>query len=385
MRPKTDKYEKTSVVSRKRAWIAAVLLPLALAGCGEEQVRDVPVRPVKVMEVPKPLTERTLTYSGVIAPRIESTLGFRVSGKILERFVNVGESIKAGQKIARLDEKDLKLAESSARAAVAAAKTRLDVASDALNRARFLKPNGFIAQSAVDQRQLEVDSAQSALNSARDQLDQAINATSYALLLADKDGIVTSVRAEPGQVVSAGQAVITLAHSDDVEATVAIPEQEIIKLKDGQPASVSLWSAPDIKSEGKIREIAGAADPASRTYAVRVAIAQPSPEMRIGMTAAVTFHVSQATPVVVVPVAALTGDGGKTTAFVADPQIETVARREIEAGRVTDEGVEVKAGLKPGDILVTAGIQFLKDGMKVRLPKGELAVVAQADGSASRH
>ena len=385
MRPKTDKYQKMSVVSRKRAWIAAALLPLALAGCGEEQVRDIPVRPVKVMVAPKPVTERTLTYSGVIAPRIESTLGFRVSGKIMERFVNLGESIKAGQKIARLDEKDLKLAESSARASVAAAKTRLDVASDALNRAKFLKPNGFIAQSAVDQRQLEVDSAQSALNSARDQLDQAINATSYALLLADKDGIVTSVRAEPGQVVSAGQAVITLAHSDDVEATVAVPEQEIIKLKEGQPASVSLWSAPDIKSEGKIREIAGAADPASRTYAVRVTIAEPAPEMRIGMTAAVTFRVSRETPALVVPIAALSGDGGKTTAFVADPRTETVARRDIEAGRVANEGGEIKAGLKPGDILVTAGVQFLKDGMKVRLPKGERAEVAQAGDSAGRN
>jgi RND family efflux transporter MFP subunit len=229
---------------------AAVLLPLALAGCGDEKVTEIPARPVKVMVVPKPVTERALTYSGVIAPRIESTLGFRVPGTIMGRFVNVGDTVKAGQKIAQLDEKDLKLAENSARASVAAAKTRFDVASDALNRAKFLKPNGFIAQSAVDQRQLEFDSAQSALNSARDQLDQAINATSYALLLADKDGIVTSVRAEPGQVVSSGQAVITLAHSEDIEASVAVPEQEIISLKEGERASISLWSASDIRSEG---------------------------------------------------------------------------------------------------------------------------------------
>ena len=196
---------------------------------------------------------------------------------------------------------------------------------------------------------------------------------------------MTSVRAEPGQVVNAGQAVITLALSGDVEATVAIPEQEIIKLKDGQPASVSRWSAPDIKSEGKIREIAGASDPASRTYAVRITIAEPAPEMRIGMTAAVTFRVSRETPALFVPVAALSGDGGKTTAFVADPQTQTVAHRDIEAGRVADEGVEVKAGLKPGDLLVTAGVQFLKDGMKVRLPKGERAEVAQAGASASQN
>jgi RND family efflux transporter MFP subunit len=384
VRQKGDKYEKTSLKSRKGVLSAAVLLPLALAGCSNEKVSEVPARPVKVMVVPKPVTERALSYSGVIAPRIESTLGFRVSGKIMERFVNVGETVKAGQKIAQLDEKDLKLAENSARAAVAAAKTRFDVASDALNRAKFLKPNGFIAQSAVDQRQLEFDSAQSALNSTRDQLDQAINATSYALLLTDKDGIVTSVRAEPGQVVSAGQAVITLAHSDDIEASVAIPEQEIIKLKEGERASISLWSAPDIRSEGKIREIAGAANPASRTYAVRVTITNPLPEMRIGMTAAVTFRLPHETLAVIVPVTALAGEGGKTFAFVTSQDTQTVARRDIETGRVTDEGVRVKAGLKPGDILVTAGVQFLQDGMKVRVPKGAMTEVAQADGSASR-
>ena len=278
---------------------------ILLAGCGEEKVAEVLVRPVKAMVVPEPVTERVLTYSGVIAPRIESTLGFRVSGKIVERYVNVGQHVQAGQKIAKLDEKDLKLAEHSARAAAAAAKTRFEVARDALNRAKFLLPKRFIAQSAVDQRQLEFNSAQSALDAAQDQLDQAINATSYALLLADENGIVTSVRAEPGQVVAAGQAVITLAHSNDIEASVAVPEQKIVKLSNGQPASISLWPAPDIKSEGKIREIAGAADTGSRTYAVRVTIAKPAPQMRIGMTAAVAFRIPQDSPAVIVPITAL--------------------------------------------------------------------------------
>ena len=125
MRPKADECEKMSIVTHRHVWTAVVLLPLALAGCSDEKVSEVPVRPVKVMVVPKPVTERALTYSGVIAPRIESTLGFRVSGKIIERFVNVGDTVKGGQKIAGLDEKDLKLAENSARAAVAAAKPAL--------------------------------------------------------------------------------------------------------------------------------------------------------------------------------------------------------------------------------------------------------------------
>ena len=384
MRIKRDKFENASFVRRKCAWAAAVVVPLLVAGCGEEKVAEVLVRPVKAMVVPEPVTERVLTYSGVIAPRIESTLGFRVSGKIVERYVNVGHHVQAGQKIAKLDERDLKLAEHSARAAVAAAKTRFEVARDALNRAKFLLPNRFIAQSAVDQRQLEFNSAQSALNSAQDQLDQAINATSYGLLLADENGIVTSVRAEPGQVVAAGQAVITLAHSNDIEASVAVPEQKIVKLANGQPASISLWPAPDIKSDGKIREIAGAADTASRTYAVRVTIAKPVPQMRIGMTAAVAFRIPQDSPAVIVPITALARERGKTIAFVADKDTQTVARRDVETGRVTDEGVLVKAGLKPGEILITGGVQFLQNGMKVRLPKQAATEVAQADGAVSR-
>jgi multidrug efflux system membrane fusion protein len=381
---KRDKFENASFVRRRCAWAAAAVVPLLLAGCGEERVAEVLVRPVKAMVVPEPVTERVLTYSGVIAPRIESTLGFRVSGKITERYVNVGDEVKAGQKIAKLDEKDLKLAEHSARAAVAAAKTRFEVARDALNRAKVLLPNRFIAQSAVDQRQLEFHSAQSALNAAQDQLDQAINATSYALLLADENGIVTSVRAEPGQVVAAGQAVITLAHSNDIEASVAVPEQMIVKLANGQPASISLWSEPDIKGDGKIREIAGAADTASRTYAVRLTIAKPVPQMRIGMTAAVAFHIPQDSPAVIVPITALASERGKTIAFVADKDTQTVAQRDVETGRVTDKGVLVKAGLKPGEILITGGVQFLQNGMTVRLPKQAVTEVAQVDGTVSR-
>jgi RND family efflux transporter MFP subunit len=368
MRPKSDKYEKPSQVIRQFA-VVSLILPLSLVGCSQEQTAEQPVRPVKAITVPAPLTERVLTYSGVLMPRIESTLGFRVSGKIMERYVNVGDQITAGQKIARLDEKDLKLSENSARANVAAAKTRLAVAKDALDRAKYLLPNGFIAKSAVDQRQLEFDSAQSALNAADDQLNQSINSTSYALLFAEKDGIVTSVRAEPGQVVGVGQAVITLALADDIEVLVAVPEHEITKLKPSYPGLIALWSAPNVNSEGKIREIAGAADPASRTYGVRVTIAKPTPS--------ITFRVPQENPSVIVPLTAFTEQNGKTIAFVADKDLQVVSRREVEIDGVSDEGAKVKSGLLPGEIVITGGVQFLHEGMKVRLPTEVLRAVAE--------
>jgi membrane fusion protein, multidrug efflux system len=369
MRLKCDENGKSSIVSRKRGLAALFLTGLLLAGCSDQKTAGVPVRPVKAMIVPAPVSERILTYSGVISPRIESTLGFRVPGKIMERYVNVGDQVTAGQKIARLDEKDLKLAENSARAAVAGAKSRVAVAKDALGRANFLLPNGFIAKAAVDQRQLELDSAKSALDSAEDQLNQAINSTSYALLLADKDGIVTSVRAEPGQVVAAGQAVITLALTSDIEVLAAIPEQEIVRLKPGDSASIALWSAPSVTSEGKIREIAGAADAASRTYSVRVTIGNPVPEMRIGMTASAAFKVPQETPITTLPLTALTESNGTTVVFVVGKDTQTVRRRTVETSGVSEDGARIASGLAPGEIVVTGGVQFLEDGMKVRLAK----------------
>ncbi len=328
------------------------------------------------MVVPAPVMERTLTYSGVLVARIESTLGFRVSGKVIERYVNAGDRVTAGQKIARLDDKDFRLAENSARAAVAAAKTRLEVAKQAYDRASYLLPNGFIAKSAVDQRQLELDSAQSALNAAQDQLNQAINATSYALLFADSDGIVTSVKAEPGQVVAVGQAVITLAHSDDIEVLVAVPEQEIARLKTGDRAFVALWSANSINSLGSIREIAGAADAGSRTYAVRVKIENRSPAMRLGMTTSVALQVPEDRPGLVVPLAAITEEQGRTVVYVADRDTQRVTSREVAVEGVADSGVRIVSGLKPGEVLITGGVQFLKEGMTVRLPREVLTAVA---------
>ena len=220
------------------------------------------------------------------------------------------------------------------------------------------------------------NSAQAALHSAEDQLSQAVNATSYALLIADKDGVVTAVRAEPGQVVSAGQPVISLALADDIEVSVAIPEHEIVRLKPGDPAAVALWAASTVNSAGKIREIASAADAASRTYAVRVTIAHPVPEMRLGMTTSVSFSVAQDKPPLVVPMTAFTEEAGHTIAYVAGKDRQTVNRREVSLDGVAEEGVKVKSGLVPGEIVVTGGVQFLKDGMRVRLPKEVLTAVA---------
>ena len=252
-------------------WLRAGLLVGVLSivtGCDSEaKVDRDTVRPVKVAVVGEASRGRMLSYSGVVRPRIESAVGFRVPGKIVERLVNIGDRVEVDQVIARLDDTDLRLSQESARAAVASARSRRDVARDNLERGKALLPSATISQAAYDTRRNEMDAAASALESAEAQLHQAVNAVGYATLKADKAGIVTGVLAEPGQVVSAGQAVVTLAQIGETEIAIAVPEQDAGYLTVGQPAKVTLWAGPGVSIEGRIREIAGQADAAARTYA----------------------------------------------------------------------------------------------------------------------
>jgi membrane fusion protein, multidrug efflux system len=350
--------------------LAVLGIAALLAGCrSEAKVEEEVTRPVKVAVVESAARGRTLTYSGVVRARIESAMGFRVAGKIVERAVNVGDRVEVGQVIARLDETDLKLAENSARAAVAAARSRREVANDNLERARVLLPKAIISQAAYDTRKNELDAATSALESAQAQLLQATNAVSYATLVANKAGIVTAITGEPGQVVSAGQPVITLANSGETEIAIAVPEQDAGRLALGQRALITLWAGPRASTEGSIREIAGQADAASRTYAVRVSATAPPQGMRLGMTATVAIRIDEEADAMVVPLAALTEIDGAHVVFVVDEGTKTVRKTPVVVAATTDDGIKIAGGLNAGDLVVTAGVQFLRDGMRVRLPR----------------
>ena len=351
----------------------ACLVAALVAGCKvETPAKEAEVRPVKVAVVAAAPQGRTLTYSGVVRPRIETTLGFRVPGKMVARSVNVGDHVDVDQEIARLDPTDLVLAENAARAAVAAARSRRDVASDHLERAKVLLPKAIVSQATYDTRRNEFDAAASALDSAESQLQQAINAVSYATLRTDKAGIVTSVTGEPGHVVAAGQAVITLAEAGETEIAVAVPEQDAGRLRIGQRARITLWAGPHVTVEGRIREIAGQADPAMQTYAVRIAVPQPPPTMRLGMTATVALSFDQNTAPMLVPLTALSESDGGVVAFVVDAVHKVVRKTAVSVAGVAEDGVEIAGGLQVGDLVVTAGVQFLRDGMRIRLP-GERA------------
>jgi multidrug efflux system membrane fusion protein len=372
LRPKTEDSQKSSSHFRHRSVISAsliVLVALTVTACrSEEPVFEKVVRPVKAVVVHQQVGEIVRTFSGDIRPHTESALGFRVAGKIVARSVNVGDRVTAGQVIARLDDTDLVLTQNSARAAVASAKTRLAVASDALGRANQLQPKGYTPNAVVDQRKLEVDAAEAALEAAEALSRQSENATGYAILKADRDGIVTAVHAEAGQVVAAGTPIALVAESGDMEVALDVPEQDVTQLAIGQDAELKLWADPRITARGKVREIAGQASSGSRTYAVRVGIDSPPPAMRLGMTASTILKLRSETPHLPIPLTAITTVEGRKAVFVADRTTARVTPRFIDIDGVSETHVKVVGGLQPGEVVVTGGVQFLTDGQLVKLP-----------------
>jgi RND family efflux transporter MFP subunit len=365
---------RTSLVTAS----ALVLLLPVLAGCKEE-VAAAPetVRPVKVMQVAPAAASRQLVYSGTVKARVESALGFRVPGKIVERKVDIGDRVTPGQVVARIDNADLRLALQSADAQVVGAKARKDIADLALERARTLYGKGFTAKAALERAELEADQAAAALDQALSNRDQAANQQAYAELVADAAGIVTEIRADAGQVVASGTPVVVIARDGEKEVAVAVPEQEIRHFAPGKTVEIGYWADPAIHASGTVREIAGSADASSRTFAVRVTLPD-DPRVRLGQTAVVTATVPIADPAVTVPLSALDGAGTAARVWVVDRAGATVAARAVEIGPVTADGVRVVSGLKPGEMVVTAGTQFMLEGKKVKLPETPLATAALA-------
>lgn len=358
-----------SSIGRLFALAFVVAGTLAVAGCREDKADKggEPVRPVKTMTVSDAATTRVLRYSGSVRARIETTLGFRVPGKMVERLVDIGGRVEPGRVLARLDPTDLKLALQTAEANVAAARTRVKVADEARERARALSAKGFVTKAGLDGAGLEADQAKAGLEAALSARDQAINQAAYADLVADAEGIVTDIRADVGQVVAAGTPVAVIARDDEKEVAIAVPEQDIVDFAKHQIVAVQFWADKDLTLTGRVREIAGSADPASRTYAIRVTL-PPDARVRLGMTATVEAQVPVSEGAIVVPLAALAADAGKPRVWVVDSASATVSPREVTLGPVVPDGVRILTGLKPGDRVVTAGVQFLIPGKKVALP-----------------
>jgi RND family efflux transporter MFP subunit len=339
---------------------------VGLAACGREVTPTEDVRPVRTLTVGLRSTSAIAEFSGDVRPRVETRAGFQVPGRVTQRLVDIGQSVRAGQPLASIDPQDYRLAVQAADAGLSAAQVDRDQQRADYRRFEELQRKGFISQADLDRRKAALDAAEARYLQAEANARTSGNQAGYAVLRAPHDAIVVGVDAEVGQVVSAGQSVIRLARTGEMEVAIGIPEQQLAMLKSARDVSVRLWAGGDA-IEGRVREISPAADPATRTFPARIALINPPTTVALGMTATVSFATPIAQPVIAVPLQALLAEGGATHAWVVDPASHTVRRTPVQVANVAGNEIVVSQGLKAGDMIVTAGVHQLKDGQKVRL------------------
>ena len=344
-------------------------LAAVLAGCGpsdgaERAETHDQARPVLAPAVAfEPRTgERSLV--GVIRARVESDLGFRVQGKVAKRLVNVGDVVRDGDVLATLDEADfgLQVAQAEAERAAAAA-SRAQAEAD-FDRARSLIKQGWTTAATLDARRAASEEARSRLARAERALDLAKNASSYAVLRADANGVITATAVEPGQVVQPGYAAIRLARTAEKEAVVAIPEASVERARQAK-AVVTLWSNAGVRYAATLRELSPAADAATRTYLARFPVAAAGPEVQLGMTATVTLTDSDPERIVRLPLTALVNQGAGPSVWTVRPDGK-LAAKPVTVAVYEAKDVIVSAGLAEGDRVVLLGAQKLDAGLTVR-------------------
>jgi RND family efflux transporter MFP subunit len=355
-----------SSYSRLLAGAALAAAAVALGGCNDTVAQKAePSRPVLVATARYEAETPERSFVGTIKPRIESDLGFRVAGKVAKRLVEVGQTVDVGQPLATLDEVDLKLQAEQAQAELSAATGVLAQAAAAEQRAKDLKAKGWTTDAQMDSSRAAADEARARLNRAERSVELTKNSLSYATLVADARGVVTATLIEPGQVVAAGQASIRVARFAEKEAVVAIPETLVGRAKSGV-ASVTLWSEPDKKYAAKLREIAPAADPATRTYLAKFSLPEADDKVALGMTATLTLADAATERVARLPLSALFNEGGKSSFYVVDDN-GAVTLKPVNVKAYESKDVVITGGIEDGARVVALGVQKLDPSQKVRV------------------
>ncbi|MER8590314.1 efflux RND transporter periplasmic adaptor subunit [Mesorhizobium sp. M1182] len=376
---------KSITYRRPAAGLALIVVAaLGLAGCSQEkaEVTEI-IRPVKVVEIAKASDTRQLSYSGSVRARTEMNLGFRINGKITERLVDIGDRVKPGDVLARVDPTDYELSVRSSQASLDAADRQVETVELTRKRAEQLYAKNFAPKSQLEQATLAYNQAVATRDSARSQLAQAQNQVRYTDLKADKNGIVTSVAADVGQVVGSGTPVVTVAIDGEKEVLIAVPETDIAEFKPGKTVKAGFWSDEALTLDGKVREVAGSADPQSRTFAVRVSLPN-DPRVLLGMTASIEAAVDNRQQLVSIPLAALAQKDSQSIVWTVDRNGGTVHAHPVKVAAFTPDGVSVADGLKPGDVVVAAGTQFMTENLKVKLTGDAAQQSASADDAARR-
>ena len=357
---------------------------LALVACSRQAPVEEPVRSVKLLTVGTTDLNAQAEYAADIRARIESRLGFRVAGKLIQREAEAGQRVQAGQVLAQIDPQDYQLAAQAAQAQLAAAQTQRDLSLAELRRFEGLRAQNFISSVELERREAAFKAADATLAQARAQAQAQGNQAAYARLQATTSGVVTGVEAEVGQVVTAGQPVVRLAHDGPRDAVFAVPEQAVMAFKPGQPMQAVLTSTGQVL-KGRVREVGASADPVMRTFTIKLAL-DASEKLPLGATVNVQAGALKGAqlPVIKLPTSALRQEGAGTAVWVLDETAMTVRSQPVQVGTVDGNQVVIASGLQPGQKVVAAGVHVLTAGQKVTVyvdPAAAPSVAASASVS----
>lgn len=363
---------KKKIINKKNVsiCIAIVLIILTAQGLRVAMNND----EANSEELPLVITEEVdsgegfqeYTYSGSVVGRTEHQLSFLVGGKVTNKQVEVGDAVSEGDLLLQVDAQDIQQNASLVDAQLSAAKSQFDLASDNYQRYKTLYEEGAIAEAAYDSAKTSYDVAREAYNQAKAQYNVTANQLSYTNLYADTTGVVTNVAAEVGQVVGAGQAVVTVVSDGEKEVEIDVPENRLEQLKSAKTINVEFWALPDLVLSGTLREVSPIADEVTRTYKARVSLSNPPDGLELGMTASVTLiNNTNSDSAIFIPLSAIYQTGDTPNVWVVDDK-GVLRLTKVKVGEFKDDKIQVITGLKDGDIIVKAGVHKLSEGLKVK-------------------
>ena len=359
---------------------ALVAAAFALTACSKPAPTEEPIRAVKVVTVGAETMRTGAEFSGEVRARVESRLGFRVGGKIVQRRAELGQRVKPGQVLAQLDPQDYKLSAQAAQAQVAAVATNRDLAAADYKRFKELRDQNFISGAEIERREATLKAAQAQLDQAQAQLSGQGNQAAYTTLVADVSGVITAIEAEAGQVVAAGTPVVRIAQDGPRDVVFSVPEDKIAMIPVGSTVDVRVWASNEVL-KGVVREVAASADPVTRTFGVKVAL-EAKDALALGTTVSVIPQALDRASVQVIklPTSALRKEGNTAAVWVLDSASMTVHLQPIEVATADGNDVVVASGLQSGMQVVVAGVHVLSPGQKVSLYK-EVMPLAPANSA----
>ncbi|MGH8128281.1 MAG: efflux RND transporter periplasmic adaptor subunit [Gammaproteobacteria bacterium] len=354
-------------MSIKRIVLVAGLLPIFVVACGKSNnAVEAVIRPVQTMVVGQYESTVGSTYSGQIQSRFDSQQGFQVGGTVAKRITEVGEQVKVGQALLQLDLSNLQYQLTQARAQLDAARSQAAQAKIDLGRSKALVNQNFISEAEYDQSELNDQKAQAQLQAAQAQYGEAQNQLDYGTLRAAVPGIVTSINMDVGKVVRPGEDAVDIAQNGEREVAISVPESRVDEIRSARGLTVTLWAVPGLTYKAKLRILYPDTSKTTHTYEGRVTLLDPDATVRLGMTAYVHVPGTVEHKAYLVPLTALYNKSGSSLLWVVNKQSSTVASRPVKIFSLEGDSALIVSGVKPGDVVVTAGAQLLHEGQKVK-------------------